>query len=53
MSEFESNFPESSLTKAENYCRKPDNEPCPWCYTTDPNLRWECCNLYRCFNPDG
>ena len=21
----------------ENYCRNPDNEPGPWCYTIDPN----------------
>ena len=28
-----------------NYCRNPDNEPeGSWCYTTDPNSRWEYCN---------
>ena len=28
-----------------NYCRNPDNDPNGiWCYTTDPNSRWEYCN---------
>merc|ERR1711931_1113 len=29
----------------ENYCRNPDGEEDggPWCYTTDPNERWEYC----------
>ena len=27
-----------------NYCRNPDGEPGGvWCYTTDPNKRWEYC----------
>merc|ERR1719228_2051675 len=26
-----------------NYCRNPDGEPGIWCYTTDPNTRWELC----------
>jgi hypothetical protein len=26
-----------------NYCRDPDAEGGPWCYTTDPNKRWEFC----------
>jgi len=27
-----------------NYCRNPDNEPNgAWCYTTDPEVRWEYC----------
>ncbi|XP_037541126.1 plasminogen [Nematolebias whitei] len=36
-----------------NYCRNPDNERKPWCYTTDPNTRWQHCNVPRCQNsPD-
>eukprot|EP00105_Crassostrea_gigas_P043077 XP_019927225.1 PREDICTED: plasminogen [Crassostrea gigas] len=32
-------------------CRNPDNEPAPWCYTTDPNKRWELCNISDCETP--
>eukprot|EP00041_Stephanoeca_diplocostata_P000092 m.13349 g.13349 ORF g.13349 m.13349 type:complete len:1437 (+) comp10091_c0_seq3:247-4557(+) len=35
--------PESHLTG--NACRDPDGEGCPWCYTTDPDTRWDCCNI--------
>ena len=42
-----------------NYCRNPDisnyphiNKYCgggrPWCYTTDPNKRWEYCDIPKC-----
>ena len=27
-----------------SYCRNPDGEPSPWCYTTDPEKRWELCS---------
>ena len=26
-----------------NYCRNPDLEEKPWCYTMDPDIRWEFC----------
>jgi hypothetical protein len=32
----------------ENYCRNPDGEPSPWCYTTDPNKRYELCDIPDC-----
>lgn len=30
-----------------NYCRNPykDEAEGPWCFTTDPNQRWEFCNV--------
>lgn len=31
-----------------NYCRNPNNELMPWCYTTDTGKRWEYCNVPRC-----
>ena len=27
-----------------NYCRNPDNDKTIWCYTTDPNKRYEYCS---------
>jgi len=44
-------FPEGSQKDAKNYCRNPDNSPethGPWCYTTDPNVRWEYCSVPYC-----
>jgi hypothetical protein len=31
-----------------NYCRNPDGESTIWCYTTDPNSRWELCDPRPC-----
>ena len=33
-----------------NMCRNPDGSAPdgPWCYTTDPKVRWEYCNIPRC-----
>mmetsp|Transcript_28957 Transcript_28957/g.43737 ORF Transcript_28957/g.43737 Transcript_28957/m.43737 type:complete len:611 (+) Transcript_28957:85-1917(+) len=40
-------YPEAGLE--ENYCRNPDGENWSWCYTTDPNERWEVCtDVPRC-----
>ncbi|KAL4617936.1 hepatocyte growth factor-like [Arapaima gigas] len=33
----------------ENYCRNPNGADLPWCFTTDPNVRWAfCTNIPRC-----
>uniref|UniRef100_A0A8C2Y6Y4 Plasminogen n=1 Tax=Coturnix japonica TaxID=93934 RepID=A0A8C2Y6Y4_COTJA len=32
----------------ENYCRNPDGDSRPWCFTTDPSVPWEYCSLKRC-----
>ncbi|XP_078684300.1 hepatocyte growth factor-like [Branchiostoma floridae x Branchiostoma belcheri] len=34
----------------ENYCRNPDGEPRPWCYTADPDIRWQYCTVPQCFS---
>ncbi|VDI21355.1 Hypothetical predicted protein [Mytilus galloprovincialis] len=34
--------------KNTNYCRDPDNTGAPWCFTTDPNVRWEFCPVPKC-----
>ncbi|XP_065063451.1 apolipoprotein(a)-like isoform X12 [Rhopilema esculentum] len=32
-----------------NYCRNPDGEPFgPWCYSLDPAVRWEYCQVPMC-----
>ena len=34
----------------ENYCRnpKPNDEKTPWCYTTDPDVRFDLCDIPIC-----
>uniref|UniRef100_A0A8C9FAX8 Plasmin n=1 Tax=Pavo cristatus TaxID=9049 RepID=A0A8C9FAX8_PAVCR len=39
-------FPNADLR--ENYCRNPDGDSRPWCFTTDPSVPWEYCSLKRC-----
>ncbi|XP_056873094.1 plasminogen isoform X1 [Takifugu flavidus] len=39
-------FPNADLRR--NFCRNPDNDRAPWCYTTNPGVRWEYCNLEKC-----
>ncbi|KTG43975.1 hypothetical protein cypCar_00009429 [Cyprinus carpio] len=37
------------LRNAENYCRNPGGESDrPWCYTTNPYVRWEYCLVPKC-----
>uniref|UniRef100_A0A8C8GJY5 Plasmin n=1 Tax=Oncorhynchus tshawytscha TaxID=74940 RepID=A0A8C8GJY5_ONCTS len=39
-------FPKADLRR--NLCRNPDGDRAPWCYTTDPSVRWEFCSVNRC-----
>lgn len=42
-----SRYPDAGLV--ENYCRNPDGEHGgAWCYTTDPDVRWEYCDVDVC-----
>ncbi|XP_078579507.1 apolipoprotein(a)-like isoform X2 [Branchiostoma floridae x Branchiostoma japonicum] len=46
-------FPNSGLDK--NFCRNPDGRPDaerPWCYTTNPDVRWEYCDIPACGQND-
>ncbi|CAM9122734.1 unnamed protein product, partial [Lampetra fluviatilis] len=40
--------PDSFPNGVNNYCRNPDGEPRPWCYTMDPEKRWEYCAVAKC-----
>jgi len=49
----DANFPDGSRAAAKNYCRNPDSDPGvstlgPWCYITDPFVRWEMCDVPYC-----
>ena len=33
----------------DNKCRKANGSSAPWCYTTDPDTRWDWCD---CYDPD-
>lgn len=37
----------------DNYCRNPDGSERPWCYTTDPNVEREFCDLPSCGSLQG
>uniref|UniRef100_A0A8B9HM07 Macrophage stimulating 1 n=1 Tax=Astyanax mexicanus TaxID=7994 RepID=A0A8B9HM07_ASTMX len=39
-------YPDKSLD--DNYCRNPDASPVPWCYTTDPDVERENCDIRKC-----
>ena len=40
--------------EGHNYCRNPEGRGSrPWCYTMDPNVRWEYCDVPICSSTDG
>jgi len=42
-------FPDDTLDEAANYCRNPDIDIGGlWCYTTDPGLRFDWCEVPAC-----
>ena len=42
-------FPDGSRAAAFNYCRNPEyRRDGLWCYTTDPDVPWEACNVTDC-----
>ena len=37
-----------------NFCRNPDRSKTgPWCYTTDPNKKWDDCSVTTCCEPEN
>ncbi|XP_041366718.1 hepatocyte growth factor-like [Gigantopelta aegis] len=43
-----SRFNVASLSDVENFCRDPDTEGVPWCYTVDPSIRFTSCGIPFC-----
>ena len=42
-------YPDGSVSAASNYCRNPSISYVGlWCYTTDPEARWEDCDVPLC-----
>ena len=42
-------FPGEGLDGVENYCRDPETGWWkPWCFSVDPNIRWEICTVPLC-----
>ena len=42
-------FPlDGTAWRAANYCRDPDRTGRLWCYTIDPDVRWEYCYVDGC-----
>ncbi|XP_019628635.1 PREDICTED: plasminogen-like [Branchiostoma belcheri] len=41
-------FEHPSSELEENYCRNPDGEPGVWCFTEDPSVRFELCEVPVC-----
>ena len=42
-------FPQDgSVYTAVNFCRDPDKKGKPWCYTREPNVPWEYCDVPIC-----
>ena len=49
-----SQFPDDSMEEASNYCRNVGGlEDGPWCYTTDPDTRFELCDVPKCYGEWG
>ncbi|ELU18326.1 hypothetical protein CAPTEDRAFT_59638, partial [Capitella teleta] len=42
-------YPELDVSAAHNFCRNPSNDRNgPWCYTTDPDINREYCDVPFC-----
>ncbi|XP_076102523.1 uncharacterized protein LOC143071810 isoform X1 [Mytilus galloprovincialis] len=37
-----------ALVDQDNYCRNPDGDNRPWCFTTDPDMEFEYCKISYC-----
>ena len=47
-SDYPKGLPDNNVEEAENFCRNPDNELGPWCFTMDIDIEWQQCTIPRC-----
>lgn len=48
----DADFPDRSRKAARNYCRNPNRKyAMPWCYTLDPNVIDDVCDIPLCSYP--
>ena len=38
----------TNLANASNFCRNPNGDITPWCYTTDPKIKMDHCQVPSC-----
>ncbi|KAL4222709.1 hypothetical protein ACF0H5_018750 [Mactra antiquata] len=44
-------FPDQTVALAEAFCRDPDgSKGAPWCFTSDPEKKWEFCDVTSCLD---
>ena len=44
-----STFPDATLRDVANYCRAPNGDYFPWCYTTSATPRWDYCDVDKIY----
>ncbi|CAG0896026.1 unnamed protein product, partial [Darwinula stevensoni] len=47
---YEEHFLNEDVESAENYCRNPALREKPWCFVSDPNIKWEYCDISMCMD---
>ncbi|CAG0895492.1 unnamed protein product [Darwinula stevensoni] len=45
---YESHFLNRDSVSHRNYCRNPSGRERPWCFVSDPDIKWEYCNIPFC-----
>ena len=43
-----SSLPDATLAEASNFCRATSSVNAPWCFTDNPNVDWELCDVEYC-----
>ena len=46
-------YPPACMSDGHISCRNPDGEEGAWCYTIDPGVRWQFCDVPQCGPANG